>query len=329
MEARLAHMRIKRRDLAPPPEFGGDPVVWAAWLYYEDRLTQEEVADSVGVSRATVVNLLHEARERGVVTISVATGHLQSVRLAREVARRHGLETCVIAPDDGGPANHYQRIARVGARFLAETIGPDDVLGVSWGRAVLALSAALPALRLPRAVVVQIVGSAIGSADFSPELCTSNIANRLGARCVNLHAPGIVSGPEIKSLFMREPSLMAQFELARSCSVVLFGATGLDAASTVISSGYVSAATVADYAAAGAVGMLSGRFLDAAGRPVLGALDGQMIGLELPEIARIPRRICIAGGPAKVEAIRAALRGGYATALVTDAATAQALLGAD
>jgi DNA-binding transcriptional regulator LsrR (DeoR family) len=58
----------------------------------------------------------------------------------------------------------------------------------------------------------------------------------------------------------------------------------------------------------------------------MGPLDEQMIGLTIPEIAKVPERICVAGGIEKVEAIAAVLRGGYATVLVTDEPTAQALV---
>jgi DNA-binding transcriptional regulator LsrR (DeoR family) len=53
---------------AIPAEFD-DAVVWAAWLYYENQLTQNEIAQMIGVSRATIVNYLQEARQRGVVRI--------------------------------------------------------------------------------------------------------------------------------------------------------------------------------------------------------------------------------------------------------------------
>lgn len=323
---RVAQPRTRRRDLAPPPEFGGDPVVWAAWLYYEDGLTQEEIADQLGVSRASVVNFLHEARQRKVVTIAVASEHLQSISLARELSRRTGLQHCVVVPDDGGRTPDFERIGLAGAKYLLEALRPLDVLGVSWGRTVLALSGALPQARLPQVTVVQVAGSAIGTEDFSPELCTSNIANRIGARCVNLHAPGIVSRPEIRALLMQEPSLIAQFDLVRSATKILFGVTGVDAASTAVRCGYITADWAHEYAMAGAVGVLSGRFIDASGQPVPGALDDQMIGLTLQEIVRIPERICVAGGQGKVDSIAAMLRGGYATTLVTDEATACALL---
>jgi len=51
-----------------------------------------------------------------------------------------------------------------------------------------------------------------------------------------------------------------------------------------------------------------------------------MIGLTLPEIDRIPMRICLAGGAAKASAIRATLDGGHATILITDELAARALV---
>ncbi len=325
LERKPTPSRVKRSTLSPPPEFIGDPIVWAAWLYYEERMTQEEVADRLGVSRASVVNFLQEARDRGIVTIAVASEHLQSVRISRALCKRFDLASCVVIPDDGGRLPVYERIGRAGARLLTEILEPNDILGVSWGRTVLALSASLAQVRLPGVSVVQTSGSAIGTFEFSPELCTSNIAYRLGARCVNLHAPGIVSRPEVKKLFMQEPALIEQFKLIRSCNKILFGVAGLGSASTALRSGYMTAEKLRPYVDGGAVGVMAGRFLDRDGDPVLGPLDEQMIGMTLREIAKIPERICVAGGPEKVEAIDAMLRGGYATILVTDEATAQAL----
>jgi DNA-binding transcriptional regulator LsrR (DeoR family) len=326
LERKSAPPRIKRRALSIPAEFDGDVVVWAAWLYYEESMTQEEVADQLGVSRASVVNFLQEARDRNIVTIAVSSRHLQTVGLARELADAYGLSNCLVAPDDGGRLPVHDRVGKAGARLLAERLQVGDVLGVSWGRTVQALSAALPEMKLPGVTIAQIAGSLIGTTEFSPELCTSNIANKLGARCVNLHAPGIVSSAKIKQLFMQEPALVETFKIIGSSNKVLFGIGSVDRAGTAMRSGYMTPEKIKPYLDRGAIGVVSGRFLDRDGRTVLGALDNQMIGLTLDEIAKVPERICVAGGSEKIDAIYAALSGGYATVLVTDEATARALV---
>src|SRR5690349_2756791 len=142
-ERRMAQPRAKRSELSTPAEFAGDPIVWAAWLYYEERMTQEEVAERLGVSRASVVNFLQEARDRNIVTIAAASEHLQSVQIARELSSRYGLKSCVVIPEGHDDLPVYERIGRAGARLLMDILEPNDVLGVSWGRTVLSLSAEL------------------------------------------------------------------------------------------------------------------------------------------------------------------------------------------
>ncbi len=115
----MAQPRVKRSELSTPPEFAGDPIVWAAWLYYEERMTQEEVAERLGVSRASVVNFLQEARDRNIVTIAVASEHLQSVQIARELSRRYDLNSCVVIPEGSDELPIYERVGRAGARLPA------------------------------------------------------------------------------------------------------------------------------------------------------------------------------------------------------------------
>ena len=76
----------------------------------------------------------------------------------------------------------------------------------------------------------------------------------------------------------------------------------------------------------GAVGEVNLRFIDADGRPVATELDDLVVGATLDQIRRARRRIAVAGGPSKYPAIRAALRGGWITSLLTDATTARYLL---
>ena len=57
-----------------PLRFGDDPYVWASWLYYQEGMTQNDIAQMMGISRATVIAYLNEARERGIVNIAIEPG---------------------------------------------------------------------------------------------------------------------------------------------------------------------------------------------------------------------------------------------------------------
>jgi DNA-binding transcriptional regulator LsrR (DeoR family) len=267
-----------------PPEFE-DVVVWVAWLYYADQLTQNE---------ATIVKLLQEARERGVVSIRINTDAATRTRLSRALAERYGLDAATVIPTlEDGQLVH--RLGDAGARVLADQLASGDVIGVAWGRTVLAAARAIMLPEgLDRLTVVQVTGSSAGSsAEFSPELCSSVLANRLVARCVNLLAPAVVSTSELRDRLLAE---------------------------------LASKKIIDDYVAHGAVAAILGRFIDAEGRAVAGELDSRVIGITVGDLKTFPMRICVAGGQAKITAIRGTLHGGYVTHLVTDVRTAEALL---
>ena len=309
-----------------PARFGCNPLVWAAWLYHHDSLNQGQIAKIMGVSRASVVKYLRQAREQHIVVVTVQPQIVARTELSQALKERFRLDGALVVPDDGGNGDVRERVAEAGAQLLLQELRPRDVLGVAWGRTVLALSKALPRVTMPEVTVVQILGSRSSDEGFSAEQCISNIGARLGARCVNIFAPAVLSQAGLCEMLLEEPLLKEQFTRVRSCNRLLLGVCTVQRNSLIYDTGLVSAEVSAEYVARGAVGVISGRFFDAQGRPVLGESDERMLGLTLEEISRVPKRLTVAGGPEKAEAILGALRGGYITDLVMDERTARLLL---
>jgi DNA-binding transcriptional regulator LsrR (DeoR family) len=317
---------IDRPQIAALPTEFEDAVVWAAWLYYADQLTQNDIAKRLKVARATVVNYLREARERGIVSIQISPAAHARTTLARGLMQRFGLLGAFVIPSDA-EAPLTRRLGDAGARLLGEHIRTGDVIGVAWGRTVLAVAEQITLARpVDGLTVVQVSGSSTGSPDFSPELCTSVLSSRIHARCVNLLAPATLSSQGLRDTLLAEPVLQRQFALIRATNHILFGVGDVGQGSTVRVSGIAETADIDAYVAQGAVGVIIGRFIDADGRASVGEFDNRMVGISLEELRQVPSRICVAGGPQKIDAITATLKGGYATHLVTDSDTARMLL---
>lgn len=309
-----------------PAEFE-DATVWAAWLYYVDSLTQSDIADVLGVSRATVIKMLQDARDRGVVSIRINPDITHRARLSRDFAARFGLEAVTIVPSLEGAALE-PRLGEAAALVLAESLEDGDIVGVAWGRTVTAVARSIsPPQGVGSLTVVQVSGSSTGrSAEFSPELCSTLLANRLGARCVNLLAPAILSSAALRDQLMAEPALMRQRDVIMSANRILFGVGDLNPTATIRSVEMMDEATIDALVTRGAVAVIIGQMVDADGRPLSDPIFDRMVGITLEEVKRVPYRLCVAGGLSKLEAIASMLRGGYATHLVIDSATAEALM---
>ncbi|WOI56292.1 sugar-binding transcriptional regulator [Palleronia sp. LCG004] len=294
-----------------------------ALLYYGEQLTQGEIATRIGVSRATILNMLREARDLGIVDIRVDGSSVASSDLGARLAARFGLESVYVARGaaDGIAISRDEMLrllGRVGAIALTDLVRPGDRVGVAWGETIRAVSSSMPAHPVADVRVFQMIGSMISDRVPASELCAIEIANALDALCYTLHAPALASSREIADLFRAEPTIAAQLEALSSLDLVTFSVGNVGPETHVVQSGMVSPAELAAARGAGARGILCSRFIDAAG----GALDlppaGRVISAMPRDFLRAPRRLMVVGGEDRLEAATAALGGGYATHLCVD-----------
>jgi len=300
----------------------------ASW-YYEEGLDQAAIARRLGCSRSMVSRYLKEARARGLVEIRVRHPLKTDPLLAKALQGAFPLrEALVLADPPSDPRSLLRRLGELGARALQQRLRPGIRIGVSWGTAVYEVVRAMPELPVSRAQVVQIIG-ALGAGDpmiDGPELARW-LAEKLNAPVRHLHAPLLVEGEAVAQALRSERAIVETLDLARRVHVALIGIGSVDPRlSSLRRAGYLTESDLEALRAAGAVGDVLARALDAEGNLLDHPLNRRVIGLELEALRRIPTVIAVAGGVAKAPAIRAALRGGYLDVLVTDAEAAAAVL---
>lgn len=104
-----------------------------------------------------MARLIRQARENGVVRIEIRSPAGLDLGLSDLLKRRFGLEHClVVDTSESQPSILAERVGRAAADLVSEVAGPNDVLGLSWSRAVGHMSEALT--RLPPCEVVQLTG---------------------------------------------------------------------------------------------------------------------------------------------------------------------------
>ena len=310
---------------APPLRFGDDPLLWAAWLYYEEGLTQGEIATRMGVSRPSVNAYLADARTRGIVSIEIDPEKYRTLSFARALRDHFGLADCLVIPSSGSDSPLVERLGAAAGQVLSRQIRSGDTIAVTWGRTVLAAANHIERRGLRDLRVVQATGGTTAKIPWTPEACATRLAEALGARCIPLSSPAVVSSPEVRDLLVHEPVLAEQMDVLAEANRIILGISSLRPESTIHTSGFFDGVAMHEHYHE-AVGSIAGRLISARGEAVEGPLEGRTIGLDLSAIRRIPHRIGVAGGMDKVQAILAALRGGYVNVMVTDADTARAIL---
>lgn len=304
---------------------GDDIIIEAAWLYYQDGLNQNDIAERLGVSRATVVNYLQDARERGFVQISMSADAFTGHRLALALKARFGLEGALVIPD-GTAAETPIRVARATARWLPQMLERGDRLGVAWGKTIYDVAEHLDPVTIPDLTVLQLVGSMATPYGFSADVCSSSVARRFSARCINLHVPAIVSSKSVADTLRSETLIANQFDEISRFNKTLFAVGSCLPDSHVVSSGVATLDELQWYVDRGATGVLCGRFIDAEGHGIRGPLDERIMGIPIDVMKQRDVGILVSVGNDRALATIAALRGGYATHLVTQQSSAELIL---
>jgi DNA-binding transcriptional regulator LsrR (DeoR family) len=306
----------------PPARFPRGLMYRAAALYYEQDVTQAEVAHRLRLSRATVSRLLAEARRAGIVRIEVtAPVDHELDGLAGRVAAALGLAAAWIAPSSVPGAKGEGLTSALSAALRAAPLAHGDIVLVSSGRTVYQVTqGALP--RLPRPLVAPMIGG-----QDEPEVWYASneivrqLALRVGGDPVFLYAPAL-PGPELYRTLMDDPTTRRVIDLwshAR-CAIVAVGAPPLTRTSLP--------RFIASDAASlhGSVGDVCSRFYDAHGDAVAFPGSERLIATRLERLREIPTTIAVAAGARKVPAILTGARSGYFNQLVSDAETAGRLV---
>lgn len=307
----------------------GSEAARAAWLYYHEDLTQGDVARELGVSRSTVTRLLQRAKNEGLVQISL---HVSSgvFKAERDLEKLFGVQKVRIVPEAGDDATQKRWLGLVAAESLVEMVGDGAIIAVSWGTTMQAMADSLIGQHpLTGAQIVALIG---GLHNASRGTNTYEVAKQLGqyfnAPANALHAPVYVQDEATAQGLVSDPGIQEVLELARKASIVIFSLGGVHDGGTMFRLGYISPEQREFLRKRGAVGDISCRWIDRAGKPVDMPPAINPIGITLDELKTIPRRLAVAGGEDKHEAILAGLRGGYITHLVTDERTAGYLIDA-
>ncbi len=298
----------------------------AAWLYYTHGMRQDEVAQHLGISRASVAMYLRKARDTGIVTISTSSQLFTDDVLARQLEDAVGIKAVWIVPEDRAAINAGAEMPVVAAAVFLELVQKGDRIGVAWGRTVYHIADVMPYADLQNVTVVQLCGNLGAPYSYRPDQCTTEIARRLNAEGINLYAPLVLSSERLANELRAEPVIQEQLSSIADCQLALYSVGGIEDDSHLVKCGALTAAEMHALGVAGAVGVIAGQLIDADGQLMDCAYNRRCISADLNSMRAIPKRMMVVQEDNKFEPLVAAIKGGLVSHLVVTTSMAKRLL---
>ena len=289
-------------------------------LYYLEGATQAQIAKQLNLSRPTISRALQYARDNNIVNIQVNDPLSNVDDLRAQLQRKYQLDDVVIA--DVGPTGNYQEdldlLGQAAAAYLPQIIQDNDTIGISWGRTLAAVARHLQPSDRKNVQVVYLKGTVANSThnNFVVEV-TKHFNACYHTQAEILPLPVIFDNQDIKKMVVKDRFIHSILTAAQQAQVTLFtvGTTAPDA--TLFELGYLNKKEIAKLQKE-SVGDIVSQFVDADGQIVDPALTARTVALPIDQLKEKRQAVLVAGGMAKLPAIRAALAGRYANVLVTD-----------
>lgn len=303
-------------------------LVHIAKLYYEQNFSQQAIAEKTGLSRPYISKLINEARECGIVEITIKDPNAAESSIENEVRVRFGLQKVIAIPYSEDEENLRLKLADATSRFLNTIVKDDDIIGVSWGTTLYVCSMNLKIVEEVRNITVVQMCGAISSADkyiYANEI-PKKFADAYKGTPYILPLPAIVDSIELKEAIERDSKINEILDIGKKANIGLFSVGVFGHGKTLERAGCVSEEKVDELLQKGAVGDMFSRIINLNGQICDEELNQRTIGIELEELKKKKYSVAISGGLYKAKCTYAALSGGYANILITDEEMAKELV---
>jgi len=291
-------------------------------LYYEEGLTQAEIAKKLKISRPAVSKLLAEARIRGIVKIEIKSPLESNENLLQPLLHQFKLDGGLIVQTGSGEANLKHRLLISQAtQYIEKKLQESNNIGLGWGLetgSVLDEMKSRPQNGQSNGTVCPIIGSAPNDIKwFQTNELARIFSNKTGYSPYYLPAPAFPMSNENKQLFEQTDEYQVVSSLWNNLDMVLLGIGTYPSVPD-----QATAARFGDkLRKKGAVGMMATYYYDHEGRFIESDND-IVIRIPLKLLMKTRVVLIIGSGLEKIHSIIGALKTGLVTHLITDEETA-------
>ncbi|MDN6516909.1 MAG: sugar-binding transcriptional regulator [Enterococcus sp.] len=300
-----------------------------AYMYYEQELTQAQIAKELAIYRTTVSRMLSQAKAEGIVEIKINHFDASLFELEEQLKQTLGLTAVELVPTDNDASEEAKEeaLAEAAGAWIRRQLTDELVVGLSWGASVGRAVNAIDPKQLSNVSVVPVVGgpSHINSR-YHVNTLVYELARKLNGHSLFVNATVIQETKELAEGIVHSKYFHELRDYWKRLDLVIVGVGGPLSYQKSQWRDLLSAEDFEELKLREAVGDCCCRFYDSDGKLLNGSLNQRTIGISLETLADVPQSVGIARGVTKARSIVPLLKKGSLKTLITDQETAQEIL---
>lgn len=303
-------------------------ILKAAYLYYIENKSQNDIAMQLKISITTVHRLLKKAKEEKIVEFVIRDPYIECIKLETDLKKEFGLKDVIIAPGlisgDVGmkdDENIKKLVALEGARYLQRIIKDDDVLGITWGSTMYHLINYLNPAQKVHADFVTLHGSIANcESELDVRTLVTKIARAFSGENYLLFTEALMSSKKAADIIKRERNTRKVYQKFNEINISISGTGSLypQMRSVLGTPEFMTAEELSELQSQKVAGDIALRFFDVNGKECPSQLIDRIIAIDFDKFKQIETKITIASGTYKAHTVLSALKGKLIDVLIID-----------
>ena len=146
-------------------------------LYYNQNISQQQIAKTLNLSRPTVSRLLASAREQGIVQINISNlDEIKYWELERQLEKEYHLKNVLIVDSPSTDEELKNVLGNAAGRYLEYTIKEGNTVGVSMGSTLYQVVSRMSEPMAKDVTFVPLIG---GMGELRMELHSNSLAEEM------------------------------------------------------------------------------------------------------------------------------------------------------
>lgn len=290
-----------------------------AKMYYEEGMTQAQIAKVMGVSRSLISKILLDGKTNGIVEVFIHSETAYSVELERQLEKKFNMNKAIVIDTRNLTQDEIDKTAgQQSALYLKKLSKTNKKMGISWGHSLRSMVDSFPYTQLEDVTLYPLIG---GMSDdhfdiHSNQLCF-DLGRKMRATIKYLYAPASVSNLVIKNELTNNKAVKSVLEEASEVDLALLGISSPFENSSMLKIGYIDKKDISLLKEKKVIGDINSKFFTVDGEEAEIEFNNLVIGLGLDEIKNIPLRMSIAIDKSKTDALKVALTNNLLNIIVT------------
>lgn len=301
-------------------------LVQVARLYYENNLSQQEIADMLGVSRPLINLYIKNAHEEGIVRVQIIDPTSSCIQLGDTLKNLFGIKNVTVVPNPRGAQTLSLRaMAGAAAEHISTHLTDGATFGLCWGRTTAAVVELLKPTRARNVDAVPLLGDSGHSVIHSQmNQLVMQAAQHLGVKAYFLSLPMVVSSPELRDALLKEEGIRDILKKWDHLTLACMGIGTVPPTPGMVV--YMGEEILPKLMLAGAVGDLCGIYFDRHGRIIPSGLEDRKIAVAVDQLRVAKSIVAFACGDDRALAVLGAMRTGLVSSLFIDQSLAERVL---